>query len=68
MNRKITAIIEKDEYGYFAYCPELKGCHTQGDTFEEAYSNLKEAADLYLEKFILTKWPISHNSHLISFF
>ena len=46
---KLTAIIEKDDDGYFAYCPELKGCHTQGDTLEEAYNNLKEAVDLYLE-------------------
>ena len=33
----------------FAYCPELKGCHTQGDTVEEALANLREAAGLYLE-------------------
>ena len=37
---KITAIIEKDENGYFAYCPELSRCHTQGDTFDEAFANL----------------------------
>lgn len=48
---KITAIIEKDEYGYFAYCPELKGCHTQGDTMDEAIENLKEAVDLYIETY-----------------
>ncbi|MBM2815581.1 MAG: uncharacterized protein HW421_2343 [Ignavibacteria bacterium] len=48
-NGKITAIIEKDEYGYFAYCPELKGCMTQGDTFEEAMANLNEAVELYIE-------------------
>jgi predicted RNase H-like HicB family nuclease len=49
MQGKLTVIIEKDEYGYFAYCPELKGCHTQGDTFEEAMANIKEAVGLYLE-------------------
>ena len=36
-------------FGYFAFCPELKGCHSQGDTLEEAISNIKEAAELYLE-------------------
>lgn len=46
---KLTAIIEQDQDGVFAYCPELKGCHTQGDTVEEALSNLREAAELYLE-------------------
>jgi predicted RNase H-like HicB family nuclease len=49
MKLKLSAIIEKDEQGYFAYCPELKGCHTQGDTFEEALANLQEAAELYVE-------------------
>jgi len=46
---KITAIIEKDENGYFAYCPELSRCHTQGDTFDEAFANLKKAVELYLD-------------------
>ena len=41
--------IEKDQYGYYAYCPELKGCHSQGVTFEEVMNNIKEAIDLYLE-------------------
>jgi len=41
-----SAIIEKDEDGYFAYCPELQGCHTQGDTYEEALENIKDAIKL----------------------
>ena len=46
---KVTVIIEKDEFGYYAYCPELKGCHTQGNTLEEVLKNIKEAVELYLE-------------------
>lgn len=46
---QINAIIEKDENGYFAYIPELKGCFSQGGTFEEALQNIREAAELYLE-------------------
>ena len=49
MTCKLTAIIEQDADGVFAYCPELKGCHTQGDTVEEALANLREAAGLYLD-------------------
>ena len=49
MRKKVSVVIEKDEYGYYAYCPELKGCHTQGDTLEEVISNMKEAIELYLE-------------------
>ncbi|WP_297057035.1 type II toxin-antitoxin system HicB family antitoxin [Thermosulfurimonas sp.] len=46
---KVTVIIEKDEFGYYAYCPELKGCHTQGDALDEVLKNIKEAVELYLE-------------------
>lgn len=46
---KFTAIIEGDKDGYYAYCPELKGCQTQAETVDEALANLREAAELYLE-------------------
>lgn len=44
---RYTVIIEKDEDGvYVASCPALQGCHTQGDTYEEALDNLKDAINL----------------------
>ena len=49
MADKVAVIIEKDEHGYYAYSPELAGCQSQGDTFEEALSNIREAVELYLE-------------------
>ncbi len=49
MSQKVGVVIEKDERGYYAYCPELEGCQTQGDTLEEVLSNIKEAIELYLE-------------------
>ncbi|BAP55194.1 hypothetical protein THII_0897 [Thioploca ingrica] len=49
MNRKVSIVIEKDEWGYYAYCPELPGCQSQGETFEEINLNIKEAVELYLE-------------------
>jgi predicted RNase H-like HicB family nuclease len=49
MSYRLTAIIEKDSDGYYAYCPELKGCQSQGDTFEEAQANIQEAIGLYVE-------------------
>ncbi|QBL11250.1 type II toxin-antitoxin system HicB family antitoxin [Campylobacter helveticus] len=59
----LNAIIEKDENGYFAYVPELKGCMSEGNTYEEALANIKEASELYLEslqedeiKNLQTKW------------
>ena len=49
MSYKVGVIIEKDEYGYYAYRPELDGCQTQGDSLEETINNMKEAIELYLE-------------------
>jgi predicted RNase H-like HicB family nuclease len=49
MARKATVIIEKDASGFYAWCPELKGCQSQGTTLEEAIVNIKEAIELYLE-------------------
>ena len=43
-------IFEKEEDGgYHAFCPSLPGCHTQGDTYEEAVENIKDAVKLYIE-------------------
>ena len=49
MTYKISVVIELDENGFYAYCPELPGCQTQGDSLQEAISNAQEAVELYLE-------------------
>ena len=47
---KLKVILQQDEDGrYNASCPELKGCHSFGDTVEDALNNLREAVELYLE-------------------
>jgi predicted RNase H-like HicB family nuclease len=48
----LTAILYKDDDMYVAECPEV-GTFSQGDTIEDAVSNLKEATELYLEEFPL---------------
>ncbi|MDO8515274.1 MAG: type II toxin-antitoxin system HicB family antitoxin [bacterium] len=43
-------IIEKDEDGvYVASVPKIQGCHTEGDTREEALERIKEVIELCLE-------------------
>lgn len=49
MTRKASVLIEKDEHGFYAWCPELKGCQSQGATIEDALENIREAIELYLE-------------------
>jgi predicted RNase H-like HicB family nuclease len=49
MNSEFTAIIEKDEDWYIAYCPEIPGANGQGRTVEECRANLAAAIELILE-------------------
>lgn len=48
MMRTFTAILEKEEDGYSALCPELDMV-SQGATLEEARDNLREALTLFME-------------------
>lgn len=45
----LPVVIEKDSDGYFAFCPTLQGCYTQGDTYEEAVANIEDAIRLHIE-------------------
>ena len=45
-----TVILEREEDGgYHAFVPALPGCHTQGDTVDEAVENAREAILVYLD-------------------
>jgi predicted RNase H-like HicB family nuclease len=45
---KLRIVIEPDDDVYVAYCPELPGCVTYGNTMKEARENFMEALELYL--------------------
>ncbi|MGH9612515.1 MAG: type II toxin-antitoxin system HicB family antitoxin [Bryobacteraceae bacterium] len=46
-------MFKKDpEGGYVAMAPTLPGCHSQGETLEEAQRNISEAIELYIESLI----------------
>lgn len=52
---QVTAVLSPaEEGGYIAYNPET-GTTTQGDSIEEALSNLREAVELFLEEFPLKR-------------
>ena len=57
---KFRIVIEYDEEteSYAAYCPELPGCASAGDTEAEAMANIREAIALYLEPAPLK--PLAH--------
>ena len=49
MHNEFTAIIEKDEDWYIAYCPEIPGANGQGKTIEECKASLSAAISLIME-------------------
>ena len=47
---KLHVIVEKDEAGYYvAEVPALPGCLSQGKTYDEALTNIKEAIEGWFE-------------------
>jgi predicted RNase H-like HicB family nuclease len=49
MKFKVIITEDLEDGGYNVFCPSLTGCHSQGDTMEEALKNIKDAIELYLE-------------------
>ena len=49
MTHKVSVVIEQDEHGCYAWCPELRGCQSQGETIEQTLANIREAIELFLE-------------------
>ena len=48
MHNEFTAIIERDEDWFIAYCPEIPGANGQGRTIEECRNSLAAAINLIL--------------------
>ncbi len=55
---QFTVVIEPDEHGYHAFVPALPGCHSFGDTVEEAQVNIHEAMELHVEAMIEDGEPV----------
>ena len=47
----LPIIVEIDEDGYYIVsCPLFKGCHSYGETVDEAMANIKEVIEMCLEE------------------
>jgi len=47
-----------EDGGYLAFYPSLPGCHTWGETYEEAVRNAEEALALFIETLTANGDPI----------
>lgn len=64
---KYTAVFEPEKTGgYSVMIPALPGCISEGETFEEALTNIKEAAELYLEDLKESDIPEEERSIVVS--
>ncbi len=47
---KLKVLVRPEaEGGYSVSVPAMPGCHSQGETLDEALANIREAADLWTE-------------------
>lgn len=46
---RFSVVIEKDAEGYVAFVPDLQGCYTHGDTYEEVVAQIRDAIRLHIE-------------------
>ena len=63
MKREVSVVIEQDEHGCYAWCPELKGCQSEGKTIEESLANIREAIELFLETLSQVSILAQHREH-----
>jgi predicted RNase H-like HicB family nuclease len=68
MTVKLSAVCHEQSNGsYYAECPELDGCYTQGDTYAEALENLRDlAASILADESDETKHYFVDARYLIS--
>lgn len=66
MTFNYTIIMEPEaEGGYHVFCPTLPGCHSFGDTIEEAKDNIKEAMEVYIESLKKSGEPVPQESDIL---
>lgn len=66
-NYQFSIVIEKDKDGYYASCDQLKNCHTQGETYEEALENIKDATSLHVKDRIAVGEKIQSSQYVSLF-
>lgn len=49
LENTVDVVLTRNEVGYFAHCPGLRGCHGLGDTPEEAMDGFMASLELYAQ-------------------
>ncbi len=63
--RQVILIPDVEEGGYTVEVPSLPGCISQGETLDEALTNIKEAIELYIESLEAHGEPVPEDNILV---
>lgn len=55
---RVRILVEKDEAGFHAFCPDLRGLHVGGETEAEVQANVKDAVISYVGSLLKHNDPI----------
>ena len=56
--RQVILIPDSESGGFTVTVPSLPGCLSEGDTYEEAMTNIRDAIALYIEDLIADGEPV----------
>ncbi len=62
MRQIIIHKADEDETGYWAECPSLPGCYSQGETIDEIIANMKDAIQLWIDDAIEHGEPVPEDT------
>jgi predicted RNase H-like HicB family nuclease len=60
ISMRFRVILEPSDEGYTVYVPSLPGCISERETVEEAFTNIREAVELYLAP-VEDDWVVDEN-------
>jgi predicted RNase H-like HicB family nuclease len=64
-NFEVVIEKEPEDEGYFAYCPGLKGCFSNGPTIEATRRNIREALVQHVQACLANNLPVAQQEHLV---
>jgi len=66
MKRRYTVILEKEaDGGYHVFCPALPGCHSEGDSLDDAMEAIREAIEAYIDSLVAHGEKVPEESDII---
>ena len=49
MKKFYPVLFTREDIGFSVFAPDMDGCFSEGDTFDEAYRNIQAAIGLYVD-------------------